>query len=283
MTTIIDVEHTDIMIDETKVKEIFINIISNAVKYTPAGGKITAEIKELPSESIGQALYRTTVTDNGIGMSADFLPHLFEDFEREHTSTESRVAGTGLGMPIVKKLVEIMNGKIEVDSKLGRGTKFTVELSHRIVCCDLPQIRDNTDASEDFSVAGLRILLAEDNELNAEISITILEEAGFTVEHARDGLECCNMLEKAPDDYYNLVLMDIQMPNMNGYEAARKIRSMDNIKKSSVPVIAVTANAFEEDRKNAFDAGMNGHISKPIKAELLLSELRKALKKDISL
>lgn len=282
-TTIIDVEHTDIMIDETKVKEIFINIISNAVKYTPAGGKITVEIKELPSESIGQALYRTTVTDNGIGMSADFLPHLFEDFEREHTSTESRVAGTGLGMPIVKKLLEIMNGKIEVDSKLGKGTKFTFELSHRIVCCDLPQIRDNTDVSEDFSVAGLRILLAEDNELNAEISITILEEAGFAVEHARDGLECCNMLEKAPDDYYNLVLMDIQMPNMNGYEAARKIRSMDNIKKSSVPVIAVTANAFEEDRKNAFDAGMNGHISKPIKAEFLLSELRKALKKDISL
>ena len=279
--TKIDIEHTDIMIDETKAREIFINIISNAVKYTPAGGKITVEITELPAEIIGQALYRTIITDNGIGMSADFLPHLFEEFEREHTSTESKVSGTGLGMPIVKKLVELMNGKINVDSQPGAGTRFIVELPHHFVWRDSQEVRNDTDVSDDFSITGLRILLAEDNELNAEIGITILEEAGFVVEHAKDGLECCNMLEKASDNYYSLILMDIQMPNMNGYEAVRKIREMNNSKKSSIPVIAVTANAFEEDRKNAFDAGMNGHISKPIKTELLLSELKKVLKRDI--
>lgn len=274
------IEHPDIIVDKTKMREILLNILGNAVKYTPSGGTVLMTVTELPSDCPGYSVYQTVIEDTGIGMSEEFLPHIFDEFTRERTSTESRVVGTGLGMPIVKKLVALMQGTIEVESKLGKGTKFTLTLSHRIAdATDRKQPGEYSDEyrMEDFS--GKRILLAEDNELNAEIAITILEEKGFLVEHAEDGIICVDMIEKAMSDYYDLVLMDIQMPNMDGYKATQIIRRLPDKQKADIPIIAMTANAFEEDRKNAFRFGMNGHITKPIRMEELLSALAENLQK----
>ena len=277
-TRTVCVEHKDVFCDATKLREIFLNILSNALKYTPSGGKVTMRLTEIPSEREGYAMYQTEIEDTGIGMSEEFLPNMFDEFTREHSSTESRINGTGLGMAIVKKLVELMEGTIKVESKLGKGTKFTVIISYRI--CDKSQIEKQqalvpADTSE---LQSIRILLAEDNEMNAEIAMAILEEVGFEVEHAADGIVCVDMLEKADAGYYDLILMDIQMPNMNGFKATEHIRKLPEKAKANIPIIAMTANAFEEDRKNAVKAGMNGHISKPINVDDLMRTLSDILK-----
>lgn len=273
------VMHPDVLCDETKLREIFLNILSNALKYTPSGGKVTMNLTEIPSDRPGYAMYQTVIQDTGIGMSEEFLPHLFEEFSRERSSTESRLNGTGLGMPIVKKLVDLMQGTIEVESKVGKGTKITVTLPHRIAQeVDAKRFIEDAQEYDADHFKGKRILLAEDNELNAEIAITILKEAGFEVEHAADGIICVDMMEKADAGYYDLILMDIQMPNMDGYKATRTIRELSNPKKAGITIVAMTANAFEEDKKNAYKAGMNWHISKPIKIKELMSALTEILK-----
>ena len=275
-----DITHEHVFVDTTKLEQIFMNILSNAVKYTPAGGDIYMTVTEVPSDKEGYCCYRTVIEDTGVGISQEFLPHIFDEFAREQNSTESGIAGTGLGMGITKKMIDLMEGTISIESELGKGTKVTVCLPHRIAAEPevLPDAEPQKAASYDASVfAGKRILLAEDNALNAEIAVTILEEAGFTVEHAGDGAACVDMLERREAGYYDLILMDIQMPNMDGYQATEVIRNMAVPEKASIPIIAMTANAFEEDRKAAFAAGMNGHIAKPIDLDKLFAALSKTL------
>ena len=287
------IKHSHILCDETKLREIFLNIVSNSIKYTPKGGHITVSITELDSveyEKMAKlqgkfekkegnyAYFQAIVQDTGIGMSEEYLPHIFEEFTREHTSTESQVVGTGLGLPIVKALIDLMHGAINVESKLGSGTKTTVYLAFCIA--NDGEIQQKTDEKSSIShdeLVGRRILLAEDNDLNAEIAITILEENGLKVDRVADGANCVVMLERMPDHYYDAILMDIQMPNMDGYEAARRIRSLIG-EKSTIPIIAMTANAFEEDRQKALKAGMNAHIAKPIDVKQLFDVLGKTVK-----
>lgn len=267
----INVKHPYIYGDTIKLREVFINIISNAYKYTPKGG-VHMKLDEMPCDREGWVLYRTTISDTGMGMSEEFLPRLFEEFSREQNTTDAKIEGTGLGMPIVKRLVSLMNGTIEVKSKKGEGTTFVVTIPHRIaersLLADQPKV-----VVEPKNFEGKRILLAEDNELNAEIAIEILGEKGFIVERAANGRICCDMLQSAQDGYYDLILMDIQMPEMNGYEATRAIRSLTDARKAGIPIVAMTANAFEEDKRNALKAGMNGHLTKPIDMHELLKTL----------
>lgn len=278
-TKSIQLEHPEVICDTTKLREIFLNILSNALKYTPDGGKVFMRLTEISSDRIGYAVYQTEIEDTGIGMSEEFLPQIFEEFTRERSSTESKVTGTGLGMPIVKKLVDLMQGTIEVESQIGKGTKFTVTLPHRIAeNGGIDPFMEKIYEPEVNHFKGKRILLAEDNELNAEIAITILEEAGFEVEHAADGIICVDMMEKADAGYYDLILMDIQMPNMDGYKATQMIRKFEDTKKAGITIIAMTANAFDEDKRNAYKAGMNRHIAKPIKVDMLMSVLSEILK-----
>ena len=268
------VPHQFAYCDKTKLEEIYLNIVSNAIKYTPDGHAIRVEIHELPSEDKKKACYRFTCEDSGIGMSADYLPHIFDEFSREHTTTENKVVGTGLGLPIVKSLIEQMGGTIQVESTQGVGTKFTVDLT--LTLAPREEVYSSPEASaeaEHAKLRGRRILLAEDNDLNAEIAIALLGEEGLLIERAADGEECCTMLAQAPEGYYDLILMDIQMPRMNGYEAAAKIRGMADVKKAGIPIIAMTANAFAEDRQAALDAGMNAHVAKPIDMAVLLPTL----------
>ncbi len=261
----VNVQHNNILCDVVKLKEILMNIINNAYKYSLPGDSVTVNIDELPCDRDGYVKIRTMVSDTGIGMSEDFLEHIFEDFSREQTSTESGQFGTGLGMAIVKKIVDLMGGDIDVQSETGKGTTFTVTLTHRI-SEEITDIGAVSKRNEDYSFEGKRILLAEDNDLNAEIAMTILTGAGMDVERAADGIQCIDMLEKAEPGYYDLILMDIQMPNMDGYKATMLIRKLDDKRLADIPIIAMTANAFNEDRKKAFEAGMNGHIAKPISA-----------------
>lgn len=275
-----DITHHHVFVDTTKLEQIFMNILSNAVKYTPAGGDIYMTVTEVPSDKEGYCCYRTVIEDTGIGISQEFLPHIFDEFAREKNSTESGIAGTGLGMGITKKMIDLMEGTISIESELGKGTKVTVCLPHRIAAEPdiLPAAEPRNPAAYDASIfAGKRILLAEDNRLNAEIAAAILKEAGFTVDHAEDGASCVDMLERRDAGYYDLILMDIQMPNMDGYQATEVIRAMTVPEKASIPIIATTANAFEEDRKNAFAAGMNGHIAKPIDLNKLFAALAEVL------
>ena len=260
----VKVDHPHIICDSTKMQEILTNIISNAVKYTPPGGKVTIDTQELPCDREGYINIRTIVADTGIGMSKEFLPHLFDSFVRERNTTAAKVAGSGLGMAIVKSLVDLMGGTIEAESELGKGTKFTVTIPHKIAAPEYYEKRSLLEAVEGINFSGKRILLAEDNDLNAEIAIAILKEMGFSVDRAEDGILCVDKLEKEPADTYDLVLMDIQMPNMDGYKATQVIRHLQDKRKAQLPIVAMTANAFEEDRKKAFDMGMNGHIAKPI-------------------
>lgn len=272
-----NLEHKFIICDLTKVKEIYLNIISNAIKYTNSGGGIRVEFSEIPCEREGYATYISVVEDTGIGMSKEYLPHIFEEFSREHTSTEIKIAGTGLGLPIVKSLVELMGGTIDVESKVGVGTKMMVTLTFP-VATEEQVTKQHEEVTKQIisNVKGKRILIAEDNELNAEIAMTVLEENGILAECAEDGNVCVQMLEKMPEDYFDAILMDIQMPNMNGYEAARKIRTLKG-KRSEIPIIAMTANAFEEDKQKAIDSGMNAHIGKPVDIEKLVILLGKVL------
>lgn len=274
----VHVPHKFAYCDKTKLEEIYLNIVSNAIKYTPDGHAIRVEIHELPSEDKKKACYRFTCEDSGIGMSADYLPYIFDEFSREHTTTENKVVGTGLGLPIVKSLIELMGGTIQVESTQGVGTKFTVDLA--LTLASREEVYPTPEAlaeAEHAKLRGRRILLAEDNDLNAEIAIELLGEKGLLIERAADGEECCTMLAQAPEGYYDLVLMDIQMPRMNGYEAAAKIRGMADVKKAGIPIIAMTANAFAEDRQAALDAGMNAHVAKPIDMAVLLPTLLRCL------
>ncbi len=270
-----DIQHEYVRCDTTKVKEIFLNILSNAVKYTPAGGHISLALTESPCEKEGCAAYTAVFSDDGIGMSAEFLPHIFEEFSREHTTTESKVVGTGLGLPIVKAFVDLMDGTIAVESAPGKGTTFTVRLVFPVAqASEFSPRRESAHASLSAGLKGRRILLAEDNDLNAEIARTLLEENGLLVDHAADGAQCVEMLRSAPEHYYDAVLMDIQMPNMDGYAAARAIRAMEG-SRGRTPIAAMTANAYDEDRQKALAAGMNDHIAKPLDLAVLLRTLRR--------
>jgi len=271
----VEVTHTHLMVDMTKMQEIFTNLISNAVKYTPSGGKVTICISELPCEQEGYVRIKCEVSDTGIGMSKEFLPHLFDSFSRERNTTMGKVAGTGLGMAIVKSLVDLMSGTIEVESELGKGTKFTIITPHKIADRNYYEKHENqTSKDTETEFKGKRILLTEDNDLNAEIAELILKDMGFDVERAEDGIICVNKLERNPVGTYDLILMDIQMPNMNGYKAAQVIRRLPDHGKSEIPIIAMTANAFAEDRKKAMEYGMNGHIAKPINVEKMKETLQ---------
>ncbi|MDO4493578.1 MAG: transporter substrate-binding domain-containing protein [Clostridia bacterium] len=260
--------HRYLVCDQLKIKEIFLNLLSNAVKYTQPGGKVYAGAEEIPCGREGYVRIRSVVEDNGIGMSEEFLPHLFDAFSRERNTTTGKVVGTGLGMPIVKKLVELMGGTIEVESTLGKGTKFTVVLEHKLADpaeCAPKDVLEDTVKHE--VLHGKRILLAEDNELNAEIAKIMLEGEGFLVDHVEDGILCVEKVKAMPAGTYDVILMDVQMPNMDGYRATEEIRKLSDHRKANIPIIAMTANAFEEDKKNAFAAGMNGHLAKPIDLE----------------
>ena len=263
--------------DIPHVTEICTNLVSNAVKYTGACGMIHCDITQKPCEKEGWCNAVITVADNGIGMSQEFQKHIFEPFERERTSTVSKVEGSGIGMGIVKKLVGLMGGTVEVESKIGVGSTFTVTIPCRIASEDDTQAKRETTLSDKKSLSGVKILLAEDNDLNAEIAAELLQEEGCTVDRAKDGVECVDLLEKAANGTYQLILMDIQMPVMNGYDAAKKIRRMDDPQKADIPIIAMTANAFSEDRQAALDAGMNDHIAKPIDMNVLVPTIRKYL------
>ena len=274
-----DIQHKYVICDEIKVREIFINIIGNSVKYTPEGGKISVSVKEEPFEKENYIAYRIIVEDNGIGMSKEYLPHIFEEFSREHTSTESKVTGTGLGLPIVKSLIDMMGGTIEVESQLGCGTKMTVVLPFELAS-EKQILKEKQKEKEKISdsILGKRVLLAEDNELNAEIAMTVLKENGLKAERAANGKQCIEMLKKMPEDYYDMILMDIQMPEMDGYEATKLIRNLDDAR-ADIPIVAMTANAFEEDRQKALENGMNAHVSKPVDMNMLFKVMAQILKK----
>ena len=266
-----------IYVDIPHLTEVCTNLVSNAVKYTGAGGTIRCDITQKPGEKEGWCDMVITVADNGIGMSQEFQKHIFEPFERERTSTVSKVEGSGIGMGIVKKLVGLMGGTVEVESKIGVGSTFTVTIPCRIASEDETQAKRETNPSDQKCLCGTRILLTEDNDLNAEIATELLQEEGCTVDRAKDGVECVDMLEKAANGTYQLILMDIQMPVMNGYDAAKKIRRMDDPQKAGIPIIAMTANAFSEDKQAALDVGMNDHIAKPINMNVLVPTIQKYL------
>ena len=263
--------------DIPHLTEVCTNLVSNAVKYTGAGGTIRCGVTQKPGGKEGWCDTVVTVADNGIGMSQEFQKHIFEPFERERTSTVSKVEGSGIGMGIVKKLVELMGGTVEVESKIGVGSTFTVTIPCRIASEDEIQAKREINPSNQKCLCGTRILLTEDNDLNAEIATELLQEEGCTVDRAKDGVECVDMLEKAANGTYQLILMDVQMPVMNGYDATKKIRRMDDPQKANIPIVAMTANAFSEDKQVALDAGMNDHIAKPINMSVLVPTLRKYL------
>ena len=280
----INIEHEHILTDITKVKEIFVNILSNAIKYTPSGGSVMLNIDELACDEPGYMIVRTSVSDTGIGMSRDYLTKIFDAFTRERNTTKSKITGSGLGMSIVKKYVDLLGGTIDVESELGKGSTFTVTLEHRIAdesYYEKTQAENPETCSE--ILEGKNILLAEDNDLNAEIAEVILERAGLKIERVEDGIQCVNRIMKMPAGTYDMILMDIQMPQMDGYKATRVIRRLPDKDKACIPIIAMTANAFEEDKRKAIAAGMNGHIAKPIQVDKLLSTLKTILTENIIL
>ncbi|MDO4501245.1 MAG: response regulator [Erysipelotrichaceae bacterium] len=277
-TNEVNVEHDYVFADIPKTRDIYINLISNAYKYTNDGGHVHLKVEEIPSEKEGYAHIKTVLTDDGIGMDEDFLPHIFEPFSRENNTTDAKVEGTGLGMPIVKRLIDLLEGTIDVQSKKGVGTSITITAYHKIAKAE--DVLEQGSVQIDTSIfKGKRILLAEDNELNAEIATEILKDAGFIVDRAEDGKVCVKMFKEADENYYDLILMDIQMPNMNGYEAAVAIRKFTNPIKANIPIVAMTANAFEEDKKEALRCGMNGHLAKPINIKSLMVQLTKIINK----
>ena len=277
LTVTAQLQHPYVYADIPHLTEVCTNLVSNAVKYTGACGTIRCDVTQKPGKKEGWCDTVITVADNGIGMSQEFQKHIFEPFERERTSTVSKVEGSGIGMGIVKKLVGLMGGTVEVESKIGVGSTFTVTIPCRIASQEETQAKRDTTSSDKKSLSGTKILLAEDNDLNAEIAVELLQEEGCTVDRAKDGVECVDMLEKAANGTYQLILMDIQMPVMNGYDAAKKIRRMDDLPKADIPIIAMTANAFSEDKQAALDAGMNDHVAKPINRNVLVPTIQKYL------
>ena len=271
----INVCHADVYCDALKLREIIINLVSNAIKYTPAGGSISVDVEEILADSEDSMILRVTVEDTGIGISQEYIPYIFDAFSREKSSSECGIMGTGLGLRIVKSFVDLMDGNITVESESGKGSRFIVEIPCRIVPEEELKNHSENKNSEQ-SLKGKRILLVEDNELNAEITMTMLEDAHAEVEHAWDGEEALNMIKAAQAAYYDVVLMDIQMPKLNGYQATKKIRMLPD-ERAGVPIIAMTANAFEEDRQAAFASGMNDYITKPIGIEKLLRKILKVL------
>ena len=269
--------HPYIYADIPHLTEVCTNLVSNAVKYTGSNGTIRCDVAQKPGEKEGWCDTVITVADDGIGMSQEFQKHIFEPFERERTSTVSKVEGSGIGMGIVKKLVGLMGGTVEVESKIGVGSTFTVTIPSRIASEEETQAKREVNPSDQKCLCGTRILLTEDNDLNAEIATELLQEEGCTVDRAKDGVECVDMLEKAANGTYQLILMDVQMPVMNGYDAAKKIRRMDDPQKAGIPIIAMTANAFSEDKQVALDAGMNDHVAKPINMNILVPTILKYL------
>ena len=274
-----NVEHEHVLTDVTKVKEILVNILSNAIKYTPAGGSVMVDVDELPCDESGYMIVKIRVSDTGIGMSQDYQTKIFEAFTREQNTTKSKIAGTGLGMSIVKKYVDLLGGTINVESELGKGSIFTVTLKHRIADESYyvkKHIEEPGTGSE--ILEGRNILLAEDNDLNAEIAEAILERAGLKTERVEDGIQCVNRIMEMPVGTYDMILMDIQMPKMDGYKATQAIRNLPDRDKACIPIIAMTANAFVEDKRDAIAAGMNGHIAKPIQVDKLLSMLAEVIR-----
>ena len=271
-----NVEHEHVLTDVTKVKEILVNILSNAIKYTPSGGSVMMSVDELPCDEPGYMIVRNRVSDTGIGMSQDYMTKIFDAFTREQNTTKSKIAGTGLGMSIVRKYVDLLGGTIDVESELGKGSTFTVTLKHKIAD-ESYYVKKHIEESGTGSeiLEGRNILLAEDNDLNAEIAEAILECAGLKTERVEDGIQCVNMIEKMPAGTYDMILMDIQMPKMNGYKATQAIRRLPDKEKACIPIIAMTASAFEEDKREAIASGMNGHIAKPIDVNELMAILVK--------
>ena len=274
-----NVEHEHVLTDVTKVKEILVNILSNSIKYTPVGGSVMVDVDELSCDESGYMIERIRVSDTGIGMSQDYLKKIFEAFTREQNTTKSKIVGTGLGMSIVKKYVDLLGGTINVESELGKGSTFTVTLKHRIAdeSYYVKKYMEEPGTGSEI-LEGRNILLAEDNDLNAEIVEAILESVGLKIERVEDGIQCVNRIEKMPADTYDMILMDIQMPKMDGYKATQAIRNLTDKDKASIPIIAMTANAFEEDKRDAIAAGMNGHIAKPIQVDKMLSILSEVIR-----
>ena len=279
LLTSVQVEHEHIMADITKIREIFSNLISNAIKYTPEGGTVEFNTRELPCSRPGYMRIQSEIADNGMGMSKEYLPTLFDAFSRERNTTVGKIGGTGLGMAIVKKLVEMQGGTIEVESELGKGSRFIVTFEHPIADEALyKQEEQETKSAQGAELLkGKRILLAEDNDLNAEIALFILRNMGLEVERVEDGAQCVSRLEQQPAGTYDLIFMDVQMPKMDGYTATQNIRALDDKEKAAIPIVAMTANAFAEDRERALAAGMNGHIAKPIDVKKLEQVLVKLL------
>lgn len=275
LTTSREILYPYVYLDVPRISEIILNLVSNAIKYTGEGGKIECMIRQIPLKRDGFCTWIFSVRDNGIGMSEKFQSHIFEDFAREHSSTASGISGTGLGMGIVKKLVDLMEGSIEIQSKLGVGSTFTVKIPCRIACKEDAQPKRANIHLDSKKMAGKRLLLAEDNDINAEIAIELLKEEGIAVDRAENGVKCMEMLERADAHYYVAILMDIQMPVLDGYHTTEKIRKLDDPDRAMIPIIAMTANAFAEDRAKAFAVGMNDHVAKPIDMNQLLPILQK--------
>ena len=272
-----NVVHTRLWVDPMLIRQVMVNLISNAIKYTPEGGTVIYRLRELPSEKAGYCKIQAVVQDNGIGISKEFLPHIFEQFEREQTQTASKVEGSGLGMAIVKKIVDALGAKISIESEQGKGTTVSIIFEHRIAE-ETDAVKDSTSKVTVEQLAGKRLLLAEDNDLNAEIAMTILTAAGLKVERAADGEQCVSLLEQAEAGYYDLILMDVQMPKLNGYEATRRIRALADAAKRTIPIVAMTANAFAEDKKKALEAGMDDFMPKPVDVKKLLALVAKLVK-----
>lgn len=278
--TSINVEHELVLCDGIKIREIMMNLIGNAFKYTPAHGSISICVNELKSHKEGYCRIKTDVIDTGVGMSEAYLPNIFDSFTREYNTTIGKIYGTGLGMAIVKKLVDMMDGEIYVESELGRGSCFTLILEHKVVdATKVLKVSKENEINADRILSNKHVLLAEDNDLNAQIAIAILEMNGIEADRVEDGKQCVDQVEKMPVKTYDLILMDVQMPNMNGYEATKRIRKLQDVEKANIPILAMTANAFESDKKMALASGMNGHISKPIDIDKVKSEILSILTK----